>query len=248
MVDLDLEFNNRMKETTIHISGITCMSCVSRIEKALYSNTAIKQVTIDQTTGTATLKGTPLPHLDIIENLIEGSGNYYVNATPDTTQVSTKSTRSYKPLLIIVAYLVGGTLLIEANSGMFLWQTWMANFMAGFFLVFSFFKMLDIPAFARAYQSYDIVAAKAPWYGYVFPFIELALGVAYLLYSDNAITHLVTAIVMFVSLIGVVRSVIHKADIQCACLGTVFNLPMSYVTIIEDSLMLAMAVCMYFLN
>jgi hypothetical protein len=125
-------------------------------------------------------------------------------------------------------------------------KTWMANFMAGFFLVFSFFKMLDIAAFAKAYQSYDIIAAKAKWYGYVFPFIELGLGIAYLLYSDNELTHLITAIVMFVSLIGVIKSVVQKSEIQCACLGTVFNLPMSYVTIIEDGIMLVMALFMYF--
>ncbi len=235
-----------MKETTVNISGMTCMSCVSKIEKALYSNSAIKRVEIDQQAGTATLKGTPLPHIDIIESLIEGAGDYYVKATSTDTKASVQSNRSYKPLAIIVLYLLGTTLLIEASSGMFLWQTWMPNFMAGFFLVFSFFKMLDIPAFARAYQSYDLVAAKAPWYGYIFPFIELGLGVAYLLYSDSSITHLVTAVVMFVSLLGVVRSVVRKFEIQCACLGTVFNLPMSYVTIVEDGIMLIMALFMYF--
>ena len=235
-----------MKETTVNISGMTCMSCVSKIEKALYSNSAIKRVNIDQGAGTATLKGTPLPHIDIIENLIEGAGDYYVNATHNHTSASIKSSRSYKPLAIIVLYLLGITLLIEFSSDAFQVRAWMSNFMAGFFLIFSFFKMLDIEAFAKAYQSYDIIAAKAKWYGYVFPFIELGLGVAYLLYSDSSITHMVTATVMFVSLVGVVRSVVNKSEIQCACLGTVFNLPMSYVTIIEDGIMLVMALFMYF--
>jgi copper chaperone CopZ len=235
-----------MKESTFNISGITCMSCVSKIEKSLYSNPAIKQIMIDQETGNTTLKGSELPHFDIVENLIESSGNYYVRATQSEAHVSTKGNRSYKPLAIIVLYLLGTTLLLQASYGEFLMETWMANFMAGFFLVFSFFKMLDIRAFATAYQTYDIIAAKAKWYGYAFPFIELGLGIAYLLYSDNSITHLVTAVVMFVSLLGVVRSVIKKSEIQCACLGTVFNLPMSYVTIVEDGIMLAMALLMYF--
>ena len=223
------------------------MSCVSKIEKSLYSNAAIKQVTIDQETGIAVLKGTPLPHADILENLIESVGNYYVNATSDAHNESTINKRSYKPLAVIVFYLLATTLLIAYSDGVFLLKPWMANFMAGFFLVFSSFKMLDIPAFASAYQSYDMIAAKVKWYGYVFPFIELALGIAYLLYSDNNITHLITAIVMFVSLVGVVRSVVRKSEIQCACLGTVFNLPMSYVTIVEDGIMLAMALIMCFI-
>lgn len=234
-----------MNETHLSIAGISCMSCVSKIEKALYSNTAIKQVTINKENGAAILKGNSLPHLDIITDLIESAGNYAVGATSKTPEASTKSDRSYKPLVIIALYLLGTTLLIEVSSVGFLWHRWMSNFMAGFFLVFSFFKILDIPAFAKAYQSYDLLAAKAPWYGYVFPFIEMGLGVAYLLYSDHSVTHLVTAIVMFVSLLGVVRSVVRKSEIQCACLGTVFNLPMSYVTIIEDGIMLIMALIMY---
>jgi hypothetical protein len=73
----------------------------------------------------------------------------------------------------------------------------------------------------------------------------VGLGLAYLLFPDSSWTHLITAIIMFVSLIGVVRSVLKKDEIKCACLGTVFNLPMSTVTIIEDGIMLLMAVLMY---
>ena len=56
----------------------------------------------------------------------------------------------------------------------------------------------------------------------------------------------VTAVIMAVSLAGVVRAVLSKSAIRCACLGTVFQLPMSTVTIIEDGLMLAMALFMLF--
>ncbi len=235
-----------MESKQYTISGISCMSCVSKIEKSLYGNSAIKKISIDKETGNTTLEGESLPHDDIISGLVSAAGEYSLSATSASQSASKESNRSYKPLLIIVLYLLGTTLLLEFSNGMFQIKTWMAHFMAGFFLVFSFFKMLDIAAFAKAYQSYDIIAAKAKWYGYVFPFIELGLGIAYLLYSDNELTHLITAIVMFVSLIGVIKSVVQKTEIQCACLGTVFNLPMSYVTIIEDGIMLVMALLMYF--
>ena len=235
-----------MESKQYTISGISCMSCLSKIEKSLYGNSAIKKISIDKETGNTTLEGESLPHDDIISGLVSAAGEYSLSATSASQSASKESNRSYKPLLIIVLYLLGTTLLLEFSNGMFQIKTWMAHFMAGFFLVFSFFKMLDIAAFAKAYQSYDIIAAKAKWYGYVFPFIELGLGIAYLLYSDNELTHLITAIVMFVSLIGVIKSVVQKTEIQCACLGTVFNLPMSYVTIIEDGIMLVMALLMYF--
>jgi hypothetical protein len=49
---------------------------------------------------------------------------------------------------------------------------------------------------------------------------------------------------MTVSIIGVLQSVLNKRKIKCACLGAVFNLPMSTVTIIEDLLMIGMSAAM----
>jgi hypothetical protein len=49
---------------------------------------------------------------------------------------------------------------------------------------------------------------------------------------------------MGISLIGVLKSVLNKRKIKCACLGDVFNLPMSTITVIEDSLMLVMSLIM----
>jgi hypothetical protein len=46
---------------------------------------------------------------------------------------------------------------------------------------------------------------------------------------------------MGVSTIGVIESLRAKRKFQCACLGTVFNLPMSTITLIEDLLMVGMA-------
>jgi hypothetical protein len=124
----------------------------------------------------------------------------------------------------------------------------MRYFMAGFFLVFSFFKLLDINAFATAYAGYDLLAKQWRGWGLVYPFIELALGIAYLAHFNPILTHWVTIIVMGFSAIGVIRAVATKTQIQCACLGTVFKLPMSTVTIVEDVGMVLMAGAMLVLT
>jgi hypothetical protein len=72
----------------------------------------------------------------------------------------------------------------------------------------------------------------------------LLLGIAYAINFLPLITNGVTFIVMTVSIIGVLQSVLNKRKIQCACLGTVFNLPMSTVTIIEDAAMIVMSAIM----
>ena len=121
---------------------------------------------------------------------------------------------------------------------------WMQYFMAGFFITFSFFKFLDLKGFAESYSMYDVLAKKMPAYGFVYPFIELGLGIAYLINFNMQITNIATILIMGFSSIGVIQSVMHKKRIQCACLGAVFNLPMSTVTIIEDLLMVVMALFM----
>ena len=120
----------------------------------------------------------------------------------------------------------------------------MRFFMAGFFLVFSFFKLLDINAFADAYSRYDLLAMRWRGWGLIYPFVELGLGMAYLANVNPQATHLVTILVMGFSAVGVIQAVANKTQIQCACLGTVFKLPMSTVTIVEDVGMVLMAAAM----
>ncbi len=113
--------------------------------------------------------------------------------------------------------------------------------MGGFFLVFSFFKLLNLDGFADSYAMYDVVAKKFHSWGYIYAFIELGLGLAYVTGFNPLVTNSATFVVMSVSLVGVLQSVLNKRKIRCACLGAVFNLPMSTVTIIEDALMIAMS-------
>ena len=117
----------------------------------------------------------------------------------------------------------------------------MRHFMAGFFLVFSGFKLLNLNGFADSYRMYDLLAARWRGWGVLYPFVELGLGVMYLLDLAPFATNLTTVIVLGFSSIGVIRSVLSRQTIRCACLGDVFNLPMSTVTIIEDLAMVAMA-------
>jgi hypothetical protein len=145
---------------------------------------------------------------------------------------------TYKPLLIIAAFITGVSFLTSGGD----LHMGMNYFMAGFFLVFSFFKLLDLKGFASSYAMYDVLAAKVPAYGYVYPFIELALGVAYLTGFNPFVTNITTVIVMTFSSMGVFQSVLNRKKIKCACLGAVFNLPMSTVTIVEDVLMVGMAI------
>jgi hypothetical protein len=91
---------------------------------------------------------------------------------------------------------------------------------------------------------YDVVASRWQFWGYLYAFIEFGLGISYLLDVWPMLTNIVTLLVMSVSIIGVLKTVLNKKVIQCACLGSIFELPMSTVTIIEDGLMILMSAFM----
>jgi copper chaperone CopZ len=226
---------------------MTCGNCVAKAKSQLLMVGDITEADVQLTAPHATInmqKHIPLP---VLQSALSKAGNYTITEADGgmhhvaATEYTASWLSTYKPILIIGAYITGITLLIEAIRGGFNWETLMPHFMAGFFLVFSFFKLLNIKGFAESYSMYDIIAKKWNGWGYMYAFIELGLGVAYLVNFNPLITNAVTFIVMSISIIGVLQSVLNKRKIKCACLGAVFNLPMSTITIIEDALMIAMS-------
>jgi Methylamine utilisation protein MauE len=233
-------------------TNLNCGSCVAAVTPLLDGEGTIERWSVDTASPekTLTVEGEGIAP-DRVEGLVAQAGFRAVEVAGEAHPVpdepapgTTHSLRTFYPLALIGAFLVGVVGLVDWRSGGPDPMRAMANFMAGFFLVFSFFKLLDLRAFASAYSTYDIVARKWPRYGYVYPFIELGLGVAYLVGFRPLLTNLATVVVMGVSSVGVVRSLMQRKTIRCACLGTVFNLPMTSITVVEDLLMVAMALVM----
>jgi copper chaperone CopZ len=226
------------------IKGITCESCVAEVKNKLLMHSEITAVDIALEGQKAAI--TTQRHLSVavLQEAIGADTKYKISE--DTTDHShgpmeVESDKSwlatYKPLLIIFLFITSVSIL-TADGNLHLG---MGHFMAGFFLVFSFFKLLDLRGFASSYAMYDLLASRVSAYGYVYPFIELGLGLLYLIGLYPLMTSWATVCVMGFSSIGVIQSVLDKKKIKCACLGAVFNLPMSSVTIIEDLLMVGMA-------
>jgi copper chaperone CopZ len=231
---------------TLKLSGLHCKACVGRVTHALTPLAENVTVTLDPQQAVISNARAPLAALIAA---VSTAGAYTAMAEPvdapnPTPHLAAPASTTYWPLALLTGYLVAVPALAQWNTGAFDAQAWMRHFMAAFFLAFSFFKLLDVRAFASAYAGYDLLAARWPTWGLLYPFVELALGIAYLTNVQPLLTNALTFIVMTFSLLGVLRAVLSKKTIQCACLGTVFNLPMSTVTIIEDGLMALMALWM----
>jgi copper chaperone CopZ len=230
---------------------MTCSGCQAKVQGLLSGVDGVKNVSINLPKGEGEIEmGHHVPTTEL-QKVLEPYGKYRIEnlEAPVAIHYETGATaegkkswfNTYQPIILLFAYITGITLTIEFSNGGFEPMRWMSHFMAGFFLAFCFFKLLDLRAFAESYSMYDIIAKRwKPW-GYVYATLELALGIAYLTSFEPLVTNIATFTLMSVSIIGVIQTVMNKKKIKCACLGAVFDLPMSTVTIIEDSIMIAMS-------
>lgn len=228
---------------TYHITGMTCSSCEAKVKSALEQIPEITGVEVSKETNSAVI--TMNKHVSTPELQAALDPKYTISMAPAVEQYEPEEKRSwletYKPILLIFGFILVVTSLVQLENARFDRMQWMRHFMAGFFLVFSFFKLLNLKGFAESYMMYDVLAKRLPVWAYIYAFLELGLGVAYLVDFNPVLTNWITLIVMSVSITGVLQTVLNKKQIRCACLGAVFNLPMSTVTIIEDALMIAMS-------
>lgn len=225
---------------------MTCGSCEAKVKSSLLLLPHVTEVEVSKETESATITMDKHIALSTLQQALDKKYTITAGLHNEKAEQVKSWWATYKPIVLIFAYITVISLITGFHHSSFHWMSAMNVFMAGFFLTFSFFKLLDLEGFANSYSMYDIVAKKIKAWGYMYAFIELALGIAYAVNFQPLLTNALTFAVMSISIIGVLQSILNKRKIQCACLGAVFNLPMSTVTIIEDLLMIVMSAIMLF--
>lgn len=229
-----------------NISGITCDNCVKKITQLLQNKLKAQKLKFSHNNSQVEFTSTIDTNSKELNILFSTIGNYKVSdeISPNlaTAIIDSPENVSYKPIYLLFAYLLIVNILIILKN--FQIEDFMVNFMASFFLVFSFFKMLDLKGFAEGYSSYDIVAKRFFTYGYIYPFIELGFGIAYLLIGKNLYLNITVFIVMLISSIGVIKAKLSKQNFYCACVGTFLKVPLGNIAIIEDITMMLMSLFM----
>ncbi|RYZ21815.1 MAG: heavy-metal-associated domain-containing protein, partial [Chitinophagaceae bacterium] len=135
---------------TYNITGMTCGNCVAKAKSQLLMLGDVTDANVQLTAPQATI--TMQKHIPVsaLQYALSKAGNYTIAEADggmhhtEVTDEQTSWFATYKPILLIGAFITGITLLVETRSSAFSWESWMQNFMAAFFLVFSFFKLLDL--------------------------------------------------------------------------------------------------------
>lgn len=225
----------------IQILGMTCQGCRKGVEEKLATMAGVSKVSVSLEHASAEFETKEILDVASISAVL---GEKYtvdnLNENSSTPPADSKW-KQLRPLFLIFGYVIAGSFLLSRGQDI---AVFMQYFMGLFYIVFSFFKLLDYRGFPASFQQYDPIAKRLPVYGWVYPFIETVLGLSFLLSWQVELALWVTVFILGSTTLGVVQQLRKKSSIQCACLGTVLNLPMTEATLVENTIMLGMAFAM----
>ncbi|MFT4565058.1 MAG: copper chaperone CopZ [Saprospiraceae bacterium] len=234
---------------TYNVDGMTCQNCKADVTNTLKGIDGITSVDVDLDEKEATIVmdyhiETSTLRSQLSEKYTISEKNVNMPSTGAVVEEKSKFSQ-LKPLFLILSYITVASVLIHMQD----WKIgqMMIDFMGLFFIVFSFFKMLDLNGFAMSFSMYDPIAKRLPFYAKIYPFIETVLGLMLLMRFNVDIALWATIVILGFTTYGVTKTLLSKRTIKCACLGTALDLPMTEATFIENTLMISMSVVMLLL-
>ena len=220
---------------------MTCNGCKSTVESKLSSLDGVYDVQVDLTKSEAIIYSKNPISFSLISDCLPSKYNVISNEhVQDNEIIKSSKIKQLKPLFIILGYILITSILLNFKN----WNLTnaMLDFMGLFYIIFSFFKILDIKGFSTSFRIYDPLAKKITIYGYIYPFIEILLGLMFLIRIEVNIALLITIVILGITSVGITQTLLDKRSINCACLGTTLKLPMTEATFIENAVMIIMAI------
>ncbi|MDA8584639.1 DoxX family membrane protein [Rhodobacteraceae bacterium] len=157
-----------------------------------------------------------------------------------------KDTTTYKPVIALfsVALMMAIAVTWLALGAVFTGRT-LEWFISISMVLLGLQKLQDVERFATMFLNYDLLAQRWVRYGYVYPFVETGAG---LLMMVGVLTWLSAPAALFVASIGaisVLKAVyIDKRELKCACVGGDSKVPLGFVSLTENLMMVGMAIWM----
>jgi len=161
--------------------------------------------------------------------------------------VKDEDATSYQPVIAIFAVALLMALGFSwATYGSLLTVRAAEWFIAISMCILGIQKLQDIESFSTMFLNYDLLARRFVRYGYIYPFAETLAGV---LMIAGALMWLAIPVALFIGTIGAVsvfKAVyVDKRELKCACVGGDSNVPLGFISLTENLMMMAMAIWMW---
>ena len=177
----------------------------------------------------------------------ERVGGYDALRARFTDFVKDSDKKTYTPVLMLfaVSFLTAIAVSWGALGDVFSIRT-IELFAAFSLTALALQKLKDVEGFSTMFLNYDLLAARHVSYAYVYPFAEAAAGI--LMIAGGVLGLVAAPIALFIGAIGaasVYKAVyIDKRDLKCACVGGDTNVPLGFVSLTENLVMIAMGIWM----
>lgn len=153
---------------------------------------------------------------------------------------------SYVPVIAVFAVALTIALAINHLTGTpLIGMTLVGRFIATAMLLLAMLKLQDVERFATMFLNYDLLARRWVPYGYVYPFAEAGAGALML---AGIATWLSAPVALFIGSVGAVSVAkavyVDRRELKCACVGGSSNVPLGFVSLTENVMMVAMALWM----
>lgn len=153
---------------------------------------------------------------------------------------------TYRPVIALFAItaLMALATSIAVFGTPFTWRA-LAWFIAFSMAVLGLLKLQDVETFSSMFLNYDLLARRFVPYAYIYPYAEAFAGI---LMIAGVLVWLSAPVALFIGGIGAVsvfKAVyVDKRELKCACVGGASKVPLGFISLTENLMMIGMAVWM----
>ena len=152
---------------------------------------------------------------------------------------------TYRPVIYLFAVAALTALSLSIGFlGAIGWQT-VGWFISISMILLGMQKLRDVESFSTSFLNYDLLARRWVPYAYIYPFVETGAGI---LMTGMILSWLSAPAALFIATVGAVsvfKAVyVDKRELKCACVGGGMNVPLGFVSLTENLMMIAMSVVM----
>ena len=141
--------------------------------------------------------------------------------------------KSFTPLIAVfgTSFLITSTLIKNFQV-----------FMGISICILAMLKLMDIEAFGKSFEKYDLISTRFNTWKYIYPFCELLIGISFLISSPPSLIIFIALILGITGMVSVFKAVyLDKLKLNCACIGGYTKTPLGIISFIENLLMAIMS-------
>ena len=132
-----------------------------------------------------------------------------------------------------------------AATGAVLSPRTLAWFIAFSMCVLAILKLRDIESFSSMFLGYDLLARRWVRYAYIYPFAEALAGVLMIAGALSWLSIPIALVIGGIGAVSVIKAVyVDKRELKCACVGGDSNVPLGFISLVENVMMVGMALWM----